>query len=224
MESRNVPSARQGGGAELSAADVIERLRRHAEGRAARNPRGLLHRGDHDLNPDMRRAAVAAVDAAVLVPLVECEAGLRVVLTRRSEHLTDHAGQISFPGGRVEPGDRDAAAAALREAEEEIGLAAERVRLVGALDTYLTRTGFRVSPVVGLVRPPLTLAPDGVEAAEVFDVPLAFFLRPGARCTHSRVYDGLERLFYAFPYGDHYIWGATAGILVNLVEVLREPC
>lgn len=181
-------------------------------------------RGDHDLNPDMLDDQDEATDAAVLVPLVERADGLTVLLTRRTDHLNDHAGQISFPGGRVEAHDADAAAAALREAEEEVGLVPDRVRLIGELDVYLTRTGFRVMPVVGLVQPPLALAPDDFEVAEVFEVPLGFFLTPGACRKDSRVYAGRRRLFYAFPYGDYYIWGATAGMLVNLVEVLGEPC
>jgi 8-oxo-dGTP pyrophosphatase MutT (NUDIX family) len=158
--------------------------------------------------------------AAVLVPIVERETGLTVLLTRRTDHLDAHAGQISFPGGRIEPGDTDAAAAALRETEEEVGLPAAAVRLIGSLDTYVTRTGFEVTPVVGLVRPPLALRLDAFEVAETFEAPLAFFLAPGSLHRHSLVFEGKERHFYAFPYHDHYIWGATAGMLVNLTEVL----
>ena len=143
-----------------------------------------------------------------------------VLLTRRTDHLQDHAGQISFPGGRVEPGDADALATALREAEEEVGLARALVTPIGRLDTYVTRTGFEVTPVVGLVAPPPALAPDPFEVAEVFEVPLAFILDPASRQRHSRLYARKTRYFYVFPWRDYYIWGATAGMLVNLAEVL----
>lgn len=176
-------------------------------------------RGDHDLNPDLYDPRRALVPAAVLVPIVERAAGLTVLLTRRTDHLDVHAGQISFPGGRIEPGEAPEAAA-LRETEEEIGLPRRHVRLIGRLDTYVTRTAFEVAPVVGLVGPPFPLAPDRFEVAEVFEVPLEFFLAPGNRQRHTRLYEGRRRHFYAFAYADHYIWGATAGMLVNLAEVL----
>ena len=187
-----------------------------APGGADRRPRG-----DHDLNPELYQPGRRLTPAAVLVPIVEREAGLTVLLTRRTDHLDDHAGQVSFPGGRIEAFDKGPEAAALREAEEETGLPPDRVRLIGRLDTYVTRTGFEVIPAVGLVTPPFPIEPDSFEVAEVFEVPLAFFLAPENRQRHSRVYEGKDRLFYAFPFGDHYIWGATAGMLVNLVEVLN---
>jgi len=187
---------------------------------AAAPPPGL-RRGDHDLNPDLLPDR-PLTRAAVLVPLVERAEGLTVLLTRRTDHLQDHAGQISFPGGRVEPGDADALATALREAEEEIGLARALVTPVGRLDTYVTRTGFEVTPVVGLVAPPPSLAPDPCEVAEVFEVPLAFILDPASRRRHSRLYAGKIRYFYVFPWRDYYIWGATAGMLVNLADLLAD--
>jgi 8-oxo-dGTP pyrophosphatase MutT (NUDIX family) len=176
-------------------------------------------RGDHDLNPGMHpdRPLTAA---AVLVPLVEQPDGLTVLLTRRSDSLPHHAGQISFPGGCIEPQDADAAAAALREAEEEVGLAPGRVEIVGRLDTYVTRTGFEVTPVVGLVTPPLALAPDPTEVAEAFETPLAFLIDRANHRRDSREFNGSLRHFYAMPWGRHYIWGATAGMLVNLCDVL----
>jgi 8-oxo-dGTP pyrophosphatase MutT (NUDIX family) len=177
-------------------------------------------RGDHDLSPELYEPRRQLTAAAVLVPIVDRTHGPQVLLTRRTDHLHDHAGQISFPGGRIDPGDETPEAAALRETEEEIGLPPAKVNLVGRLDTYIVRTGFEVHPVVGLVRPPFELALDSFEVAEVFEVPLAFFLRPGAKERHSRVFKGRERFFYAYPYGDYYIWGATAGMLGNLVEVL----
>jgi 8-oxo-dGTP pyrophosphatase MutT (NUDIX family) len=183
-------------------------------------------RGDHDLNPAFDPALYdpgrPLRDAAVLVPIVDRPAGLTVLLTRRSPHLPDHAGQISFPGGGIDPGDADAEAAALRETEEEIGLARRHVTLIGRLDTYLVRTGFSVVPVVGLLRPPFDLRAEAGEVDEIFEVPLPFFLEPASRLLHSRMFRGAERFFYAYPYGDYYIWGATAGILSNLCDVLRE--
>lgn len=177
-------------------------------------------RGDHDLNPDFYDPARALTPAAVLVPIVEHPGGLSVLLTLRTDHLHDHAGQVSFPGGRIDPGDADAEAAALREAQEEVGLDPAGVRLLGRIDTYVTRTGFEVTPVVGLIAPPLSLSLDAFEVAEAFEVPLAFFLDPGNRQRHSRVYQGVERHYFAYPFGSHFIWGATAGMLSNLAEVL----
>jgi len=164
------------------------------------------------------------VPAAVLVPLVEHTTGFTVLFTQRTVDLKSHAGQISFPGGRLEPGDRDASAGALRETAEEIGLAASHIEVLGALDSYVTITGFAVTPVVGVVRPPFDLKPDPIEVADVFEVPLAFFLDPANHQRHSRTLpDGAVRGYYAIPYGDRYIWGATAGMLINLYEVLAAP-
>lgn len=182
---------------------------------------GTRVRGDHDLNPDLAPAG-RQTPAAVLVPLVMHETGLTVLLTVRTAHLHDHAGQISFPGGRVEPGDSNQAAAAMREAEEELGIDRRSVELIGRLDTYHTRTGFEVTPVVGLVRPPLALAPDQFEVADVFEVPLAFILDPTNHRREQRVDRGAVRQFWALPYGERYIWGATAGMLINLYEVLTR--
>ena len=179
-------------------------------------------RGDHDLNPDLYDPASPLRDAAVLVPIIDRAAQLTVLLTRRSDALPDHPGQISFPGGGVDPGDASAEDAALREAEEEVGLTRDRVRLIGRLDTYVIRTGFCVVPVVGLVTPPIALRPEAGEVDEIFEVPLSFFLDRENRHTHSRVFHGKERFFYAYPYDDYFIWGATAGMLSNLAEVLRD--
>ena len=183
-------------------------------------------RGDHDLNPafdpEIYDPGRPLRSAAVLVPIIDRAEGLTVLLTRRSPHLPDHGGQISFPGGGVDPCDADAEACALREAEEEVALARRHVTLLGRLDTYIVRTGFKIVPVVGLVRPPLVLHAEAGEVDEIFEVPLSFFLQPDSRVVHSRAFRGAERFFYAYPYGDYYIWGATAGILSNLCEVLRE--
>jgi 8-oxo-dGTP pyrophosphatase MutT (NUDIX family) len=176
-------------------------------------------RGDDDLNPGLV-SLTGLRDAAVLVPLVDRAEGLTVLLTQRTEHLNAHAGQISFPGGRVEDSDADAVAAALRETEEELGLPPSHVEVIGQLDLYVTRTGYSVTPVVGFVNPPFTLNPDPFEVAEAFEVPLAFLIDPANHQRHSRVLRGAERWFYAMPYGKRYIWGATAGMIVNLSEVL----
>ena len=178
-------------------------------------------RGDHDLNPDMLPTRTL-IPAAVLVGLVERPPGMGVLFTKRTPHLNDHAGQIAFPGGRIDPTDADAVAAALREAEEEVGLPARNVEMIGRLDTYVTRTGFEVTPCVGFVSPPESYRPDPFEVAEVFEVPLSFFRTPRSRKLESRVFQGKQRFFYAYPWGDHYIWGATAGMLNNLVEVLGQ--
>lgn len=178
-------------------------------------------RSDYDLNPDMRSEAPEdLVAAAVLVPLVLREEGVTMLLTRRTDHLKDHAGQVSFPGGRVEAHDEGAVATALRETEEEIGLGPSHIEVVGELDLYETRTGFRVTPVVGLVEPGFTLTLDEFEVAEVFEVPLSFVLDPANHQKRSLVWRGAERHFYVLPYGGRDIWGATAGIIVNLYHCL----
>ena len=158
--------------------------------------------------------------AAVLVPVIDHAEGLSVLFTRRTAHLHDHAGQISFPGGRAEPTDSSLRHTALREAEEEIGLDPARVEILGELNEYLTVTGYRVTPVVGLVAPPLELRPDEFEVAEIFEVPLAFLLDPANHQRNTVVQEGRRRGYYAMPYGPYYIWGATAGMLMNLYRCL----
>lgn len=161
------------------------------------------------------------MQAAVLVPLVVRPEGLTVLLTQRTAHLHNHGGQISFPGGRLEEGDADPQAAALRETEEEIGLPRASIDVIGRLDDYATITGFHITPIVGLLTPPLALAPDDFEVAEVFEVPLTFIMDPANHQTDSRALpSGEKRWFYVIPYQQRYIWGATAGMLVNLQEVL----
>ena len=176
-------------------------------------------RGDHDLNPWMA-AAPPFKPAAVLVPVIDRPEGATILLTQRTDHLPDHPGQISFPGGSIEAADPDAEAAALRETEEEVGLSRERVEIIGRLDDYAVRTGFMVSPFVGIVQPPFDLRPDPVEVAEVFEVPLEFILDTANHERRSRQFQGIESHFYVLPYEDRYIWGATAGMLINLYEVL----
>jgi 8-oxo-dGTP pyrophosphatase MutT (NUDIX family) len=163
--------------------------------------------------------------AAVLVPIVNRPEGLQLLLTQRSADLPDHPGQISFPGGRVEPQDRSLAEAALRESLEEIGLGSDRVAVLGQLPEYETVTGYRVTPVVGWVEPPFSLAPDPVEVADVFEVPLAFVLDPENRQRHYRMQGSARRYYWAIPFGERYIWGATAAMLMIFERTLRaeEP-
>jgi 8-oxo-dGTP pyrophosphatase MutT (NUDIX family) len=162
----------------------------------------------------------ASTAAAVLIPLI-AHGELTVLFTQRTTHLKSHAGQVSFPGGRAEPGDASAEFTALREAGEEIGLAAERIEILARLPDYRTRTGFRVTPVIGLVTPPLDLSPDPREVAEVFEVPLAFLLDPRNRQRRTREFQGQQVGYYVFEYQDRVIWGATAGMLVNLHKMLE---
>lgn len=158
--------------------------------------------------------------AAVLVGLVPRVHGWQVMLTRRTEHLPTHAGQISFPGGRIEPIDRDAVAGALRETHEELGIAPALVRPLGLLDVYGTISAFAVTPVVGIIDPETPMQPDAREVDEVFEVPLRFLLDRSNLKREERFFAGRLRGYYAYPYGERYIWGATAGMLVNLMERL----
>jgi 8-oxo-dGTP pyrophosphatase MutT (NUDIX family) len=169
--------------------------------------------------------------ASVLVPLVQRPDGLKVLLTRRTDHLRDHAGQISFPGGRVEDADADAVATALREAQEEVGLPPEVVDVIGSLPHYTTVTDYVVTPVVALVRPPFMLRIDRFEVAEAFEVPLAFLMTPAHHRRHEFELQGQRRQFLSMPWetaGDdgeprrYFIWGATAAMLRNLYGFLRD--
>jgi len=202
--------------------DIGQRLVPVAEHAPAwRNPVAAT-RGDHDLTPeDAPKANGPLMRAAVLVPLVERPAGWTVLLTQRTDHLHHHAGQISFPGGRAEDHDETPVETALRECEEEIGLARHHIEIVGALDTYQTGTGFLIAPIVGLISPGFDLTLDAFEVKEAFEVPLDFVLDPQNHKRESRVWKGRERQFYVLPYENRYIWGATAGMLVNLHAKLR---
>jgi 8-oxo-dGTP pyrophosphatase MutT (NUDIX family) len=179
---------------------------------AERAPPDASFYGDEGPRPDPAQLRAAAV----LVPIVARKPAPTILLTLRAAHLKDHSGQVSFPGGRVPAGDASPEATALRESREEIGLDAGRVELLGRMPEYLTRTGFRVTPVVGVVMPPFELRPDASEVAEVFEVPLEFLLDARNHQRQSREWQGETRWFFAMPYGRHYIWGATAGMLVNL--------
>ena len=185
---------------------------------------GSRQRGDYDLNPAWRDTVPverALRPAAVLVPIIERKVGLNVLFTRRADTLPAHAGQVSFPGGRAEQSDADAVATALRETEEEVGLSRDFVAVIGELDPYETGTGFAIKPVVAFVREGFDLRPQVSEVAEIFEVPLRFLMDPTNHERHMRVWQGRERHFYAMTFDGHYIWGATAGMLVNLYERLQ---
>ncbi|HEU0161315.1 MAG TPA: CoA pyrophosphatase [Rhizomicrobium sp.] len=201
------------GGGNLLWPGLSDRLR----ARLHAAPPDVTEHDDYDLAPGQRPAQFGAHKAAVLLPLIQ-RGEPRLLLTRRTERLARHAGQVSFPGGRSEPGDLSPVETALRETFEETGIAPGFVTVAGYLDRYLTGTGFDIQPVVGLVSDGFALAPDPAEVADIFEVPLAFLLDPANRRRESRQIAGRERRFYAFTYQEHEIWGATAAIIVNLAE------
>ena len=194
---------------ELDVAGLRERLKRPLPASAVYGDDG------------MGRESAGTV-AAVLVPIVTHASGLTVLFTQRTAHLKAHSGQVSFPGGRTEPGDASPEETALRESEEEIGLARAHVEVLARLPEYFTRTGFRVTPVVGLIHPPLELVPDPREVESVFEVPLGFLLDTRNHQRHTREFQGATVGYYAMPYGDRNIWGATAGMVVNLCRALAD--
>lgn len=196
-------------------ADFLERART----RLHDAPNGDARTGDHDLMPELRALLDGAAirEAAVLIPVI-ARPEPTVLLTLRAAHLPSHAGQIAFPGGKVDKTDIDPIATALREAEEEVGLARDLVAPLGYLDTYLTRTAFRIAPVVALVEPDFGLTLNAGEVDEAFEVPLGFLMSPANHQRYTRERDGLSRTFHAMAYDRHFIWGVTAGILRNMYE------
>ena len=175
-------------------------------------PTGLAEHEDYDFDP-----AVLAVRAAVLLPLVPGPEPA-LLLTRRTEQLARHSGQVSFPGGRTEPADLSPIETALRETMEETGIAPGFVTVAGYLDRYLTGSGFDIQPVVGVLAEGFALTPDAREVAEIFQVPLSFLMDPANRRRETRMWQGRRRSFYAYQWGDHEIWGATAAIIVRLAD------
>jgi 8-oxo-dGTP pyrophosphatase MutT (NUDIX family) len=178
--------------------------------------------GDFDLNPAVERKAdpAAFTPAAVLVPITSHGGTTGIVLTQRSHELPTHAGQISFPGGKIDPSDKDPLDTALRETHEEIGLERSFVEVLGFLDPYETGTGYRILPVIGAVRSGFRLVPEPGEVDEIFDVPFSFLMSPENHKRHTKTFSGIKRHFHAMPYGERYIWGATAGIIKNLYHRL----
>jgi len=181
-------------------------------------------RGDHDADPVMKKIAEVRPirPAAVLVPIVD-HPEPTVLLTQRAQHLPDHAGQISFPGGKIDKSDDSPLASALREAEEEIGLGRDFVEPIGYLDLYMTTLGYRIVPVIARVKPGFALTLNVSEVDAAFEVPLAFLMDQSNVQRHSRDWQGMTRHFYAITFGERYIWGVTAGILRNLYDrIYRE--
>jgi 8-oxo-dGTP pyrophosphatase MutT (NUDIX family) len=183
------------------------------------DPDALPLRGDHDADPVLK--AMAAVrpikPAAVLIPVIDRDEPM-VLLTQRTAHLPQHAGQIAFPGGKIDATDASPLAAALREADEEVGLSGAAVEPIGYLDVYMTTLGYRIVPVVARVRPPFTLTLNPGEVESAFEVPLSFMMEVANHQTHSREWQGMLRSYYAIPFGERYIWGVTAGIFRNLQQ------
>ena len=178
--------------------------------------------GDHTLNPDVVETLSRAKlrDAAVLVPIVDKGPDAPVILTQRASAMRKHSGQVAFPGGAIDPEDASPEDAALREAEEEIGLDPKFVEPVGRLPDYLTTTGFRITPILAVVRPGFEITVNPAEVDTVFDVPLGFLIDPENHQRDSIIWEGKERFFYTMPYQDRHIWGVTAGILRTLYERL----
>ncbi len=163
----------------------------------------------------------AMIPAAVLFPLIQRESGLHVLFTRRADHLTSHAGQICFPGGRIELHDADVTAAALRETHEEVGIGAEHIQLIGTQPGFITSTGYTMQPVIGFVKPGFVIRPDHSEVAEVFEVPLSYLMDPRQHQLHQATLpDGRQRLYFSMPWNDYFIWGATAALVRNFYHYL----
>lgn len=223
MEQGQVFSAGSGRSGVLTLEDFRETFTRAVAATSGEPPKvrssAVSRRGDHDLNPGMELPDKRR-PASVLIPVIGRPEHPTILLTQRSADLPHHAGQVSFPGGRAEETDADAVDTALRETEEEIGLDRGHVEVIGRLDTYVTRTGFVVTPIVGLVRPPFEVTPDPVEVAAIFEVPLSFVLDRSNHERHSREWQNMIRHFYVLPHPERYIWGATAGMLVNLADLL----
>ncbi|TIO07001.1 CoA pyrophosphatase [Mesorhizobium sp.] len=178
--------------------------------------------GDHRFNPGHPRLkpAKALRDAAVLIPVVDHGRDATVLLTKRAEKLRNHSGQVAFPGGTIDPTDPSPEAAALRETFEEIGLGQDRIEIIGRMPDYASGSGYRIAPVLGIVRPGFSLALNSDEVDAAFEVPLRFLMDPANHGRDSRMWNDLEWVFYEMPYGGQRIWGVTAGIIRTLYERL----
>lgn len=190
---------------------------------AAHDVKSEAPRGDHLINPGLEPPAElmnkrGLTRAAVLIPVVNRPEGATLLLTQRTDHLDSHPGQVAFPGGKIEKGDRSPLDTALRETHEEVGLTHAHVDPLGYLPPYQTTSGFRIVPVVSVVQPPFDLVPDENEVADVFEVPLSFLMNPDNHDKQSRVWENRRRYFFVMPYRDYYIWGVTAGIIRELYE------
>lgn len=206
----------------FSEEDLRQRVQRQLGGGIASAPAPRAG-GDHELNPEWPEAdehGPVRRPCAVLVPVTLHPAGAGVLMTRRADHLPQHAGQIAFPGGKIGPQDRAPVNAALREAYEEIGLRPQFVDIIGRLEDYRTATGFDIAPFIAIVRQGFSLVPDHNEVADILEVPLAFLMQPANHQIREVIWRGRPRRFYAMPYKQHYIWGATAGILRRMYERL----
>ena len=200
----------------LSAEDFILRVREGAPDFHADTV------GDHTFNPEITDMfmAIERKPAAVLVPIVRREPGATMLFTQRTDNLTSHPGQVAFPGGRIDDDDISDEAAALREAEEEIGLKPQDVEMIGRAPDYLTGSGYHIKPVLGLIGPDVDFRLNPEEVSDVFEVPLSFLMDPANHRVGNRIWKGVRRTYYEMPYGERYIWGVTAGIVRILYERL----
>jgi 8-oxo-dGTP pyrophosphatase MutT (NUDIX family) len=200
-----------------------DEFRRRAEAHIGNNPRDFLHYGDYKINPGGEQGLVGMdlKDAAVLIPVVDLGHEARVIFTKRTSQLRKHSGQIAFPGGKLDK-DETPDIAALREAEEEIGLARHFVDVIGLLPSIPVLSGFRITPVLSVVRPGFELKPNPDEVEQVFDVPLSFLMDPANHIQERALFRNLERNYYVIPHEDRRIWGITAGIVRSLYERLYE--
>jgi len=206
----------------FDAQDFRQRAQSHDPVRAFGSQPAHLGHGDHLLNPGLvsSLAGVKLRGAAVLVPVTDAGPDAQVILTRRTLAMRRHSGQVAFPGGAIDPEDGSPEIAAMREAEEEIGLDRRFVEPVGRLPVYMTTTGFHITPVLAVVRPGYTIVPNPAEVDAVFETPLSFLMDPANHKRESRVWEGIERHYYVMPFGQHHIWGVTAGIIRTMYERL----
>lgn len=224
MEQQDILSDRETGRGRITTEQVIEGLRKPPANGRRRSNDDARQKKPEDLDSEGNPwwSGVGELrPAAVLVPLVDRESHLTVVLTKRTDHLKRHAGQISFPGGRFDEGDESPLHTALRETEEEIGLHRRHIEHIGELDEYIVGTGYLVNPMVGLIRPPFDMTPEPGEVAEIFEAPLDFLMDTSNYERRHRDSNGVRRYFYAINYQGYDIWGATAGMLRNLSERLE---